>query len=125
MTVLKLHPARVFTVTEPPPPAEDILALLDPRLTVQFTPVSVTVRVWPAIVAVKVWVLAVVLGGMVTVTVPLLAPAPGVAPSPVAVQLQDELDAVIAMVAIPPADVTCRFAGLIANEQPEPNCVMV
>jgi hypothetical protein len=62
---------------------------------------------------------------MVTVVLPFPVPFAGVAPRPEALHAQPEPEAVIPMSAVPPAEPAVRFAGLIANEQPEPNCVIV
>jgi hypothetical protein len=65
----------------------------------------------------------VLFGGIVIVTLPFPLPETGVAPSPDALHPHAWLEAVTPMLAVPPAEVTLRLEGLMANEQLEPNCV--
>src|SRR5712691_11447996 len=69
--------------------------------------------------------MAVTFGGIVIVTEPEPRPVAGVAPSPDAVQVHVEMEAAIAIVACPPAAVSDKAAGSIANEQVAPNCVIL
>jgi hypothetical protein len=74
--------------------------------------------------AVKNWLEALVVGGIVNVTVPLPVPVAGEALSPLAVQAQAALVVVTFTVASPPAAVTVTLGGAIASAQLDPNCVM-
>jgi hypothetical protein len=81
-------------------------------------------KVLPAIVAVNATLAGFRLAWIITVTEPESMPIslrPALRPD--TVHAHDDDDGVTAIVAMPPADDTVSFDGLMANEQALPNCV--
>jgi hypothetical protein len=67
-------------------------------------------------------VVALLVGGIVNVTLPSPVPEAGVAFSPLAVHAQEELVVVTVTVAVPPAALAVTLEGVIPRLQFDPNC---
>jgi hypothetical protein len=115
----------MVTVIDPDPPAAEVEAAYGPSAALHPMPAWFTRSVCPPMRAVKTLDKRLPFGGTVIVTVPLPAPPAGATLRPEAVQAHAELEAVTPMIAVPPPAVALKLAGMMENEHPVPNWVIV